>query len=668
MSSENQKQDQPGPASSFLPVFIIGALVILGMQFFTDSSDDRMPPPSPRPADFDPGNYGDFVFPTGGRGDEITVETGYFVAKLNTKGGRISGMYIESHDQLKIPETVIATTGDPLAKKYQAIEITRGNGMDFQFHTYADSIYPGQLALPPLNDALFRLEGVDHDDRTGVHEVRFSLPLRFVRKQPRIDHRLELIKVFRFLPAENYFRQITVLRNLEREPFVYPGDMFYKPFGDLGPNPEVNDARTLSSFGRFFYYNGEIKHRSNYASGAGGACFPFGCSSTDRTGLYTWYDDAPNTLGLIGASSRYFFAYTEFLDEGANTLHVPDGLLYKNEKDLSGREAFTVFFRKPRLEAAGAPITSADLGSPGELTTAEGKLAAPESGNRAPIAKLQKNRTDAIIVDNKVYVGVRSDEAHRFHNPELVAAEFGVTEPNDDARGQIYTSSFLAIFSAIRDGIVVIMRWVYTYTGNYGWAIIIIAVGFKLITWPLNQMQAKSMKKMSALRPEMEELNEKYADDPQEKQKRMLEMYKKHNINPAKGCLPILIQMPVFIALYSAFSEAIELWKSPFILWMTDLSAPDTVAMIPYIGIDLNILPLAMVVSQLLQQHFTTVVTDPQQKMIMYFMPIMMIFIFWQMPSGVTLYWTVQNVIGIIWQVATNKLSKDEDVPAPAKA
>ena len=83
-------------------------------------------------------------------------------------------------------------------------------------------------------------------------------------------------------------------------------------------------------------------------------------------------------------------------------------------------------------------------------------------------------------------------------------------------------------------------------------------------------MQAKSMKRMTSLKPEMDKINELYADNAQEKQKKMMELYKKHKINPAKGCLPILIQMPVFIALYSAFSESVELWKSPFIFWMTD--------------------------------------------------------------------------------------------------
>jgi YidC/Oxa1 family membrane protein insertase len=640
----NQKDSARGGLSSILPVFLVGAAVILLMQVMNPKPEQTNPTPRPVTENmYDATKYGDFEFPKG-PGTDISIETGHFVAKLSSQGGRITGMYLESHDNLTIPQNVITVSDDPVARKYEALEVTRGNGMDFQFHVYADEFRPEQLGIPPLNEARFRLDHVRTDEETGIQEVRFSLPLRFVRKDPAINHRLELVKIFRFLPKENYFHQVSVLRNAERDEFVYGGDLFFKPFGDMGPLPDVHDARTLSSFGRFYYYNDELENRSNHSSAFGGGCLPFGCGS-DESGPYTSKTAHPNTLEFMGVTSRYFFAYTQFLGNQANPLHTPDGIKMRNAGDPVGREAFTAFFNRFRLAPASAEKMEFD--------------------GRASVARLQQERPDALLVDNKVYVGVRSEEGHAFHNPDLMEREFGAREPNDKARSVIYTSSFLAIFSMIRDGIVVLMRWVYLYTGNYGWAIIIIAVSFKLVTWPLNQMQAKSMKRMSALKPEMERINEKYADNPQEKQKKVMQLYKDHNVNPAKGCLPILIQMPVFIALYSAFSESVELWRSPFVLWMTDLSAPDTVAMIPYIGIGLNILPLMMVTSQLVQQRFTTVVTDPQQKMLMYLMPFMMLFFFWEMPSGVTLYWTVQNVIAIVWQIFANKFSDDDD---PAKA
>ena len=644
---ENNQQDSArGGLSSILPVFLVGAAVILLMQTLNPQPEQRNGPVAQAPiTQVDASKYGDFEFARG-PGKEISIETGHMVAKLSTLGGRITGLYLESHDNLKIPPTVIAAANDKLATKYDALEITRGNGMDFQFHVYADKIYPGQLAMPPLNEAEFRLDGVTKDETTGIQEVRFSLPVRFVRKNPAVNHRLEIIKVFRFIPKENYFHQISVLRNVEAAEFVYGGDLFFKPFGDLGPAPETQDSHTLNSYGRFYYYNEELTNRSNYSSSFGGGCMPFGCGGGE-SGPYDVKIAHPNTLQFIGATSRYFFSYTEFHGDPGNPLNLPDGMIMRNQNDPAGREAFTAFFHLQRL----APAESGELDF---------------SGGGAEIRRLQAQRSDVLIVDNKVYTGVRDQESHAFQNPVVMQQEFGVAEPNSEARAVIYSSSFLAIFSAIRDGIVTLMRIVYTFTGNYGWAIIIIAVGFKLITWPLNQMQAKSMKRMAALKPEMEALNEKYADNPQEKQKKLMQLYKDHNINPAKGCLPILIQMPVFIALYSAFSEAIELWRSPFIFWMTDLSAPDTVAIIPFIGIGLNILPLLMVASQFLQQRFTTVVTDPQQKMLMYMMPVMMLFFFWEMPSGVTLYWTVQNVIAVVWQLITNKFADDDD-PAHAK-
>lgn len=126
----------------------------------------------------------------------------------------------------------------------------------------------------------------------------------------------------------------------------------------------------------------------------------------------------------------------------------------------------------------------------------------------------------------------------------------------------------------------------------------------------------------------------------------------------------MLIQIPIFIALYSAFTESIELWHSPFFLWIKDLSEPDTIYTINYSiihNVPINILPLLMVGSQFAQQKLTTVVADPQQRMLMYIMPFMMIFFFWSMPSGVTMYWTVQNIIAVLWQLAVNRFAKVED-------
>lgn len=679
MSDPNTQEESKGNSlSSLLPIFAIGAVVILLIQVFTA---DEGKPPQPLQKEEQSvgganggGDLAQFEFrslPEEAEGETRLIDTGHFIIKVSSKGGRIAAMYLKSHDDLKLPERVIEGTGDPIAVENRALEITRGNGMDFQPHLYYSGNYREQMANPPLNNAAFQLESFATDERTGMTEVRFSLPLRLK------GHRLELRKIFRFLPGENYFRQITVLRNLEPRDFVWgseegPADLFYKPFGDLGPVPEGDALAPQYGFGRFWFYNEELKSRFNQTSGGGAmACSPLGgaCGgASDDPGTYSVRVNSPNTLEFLGAKSRYFFAYTEFMDDGVNPLHQPDGLIWKNAEDPRGSDAFTATFREFRLrKAEGKPL---ELGSLENLTQ-NGELALAKTGNREAVLEAQRVRNDALIVDNKVFVGIRSDEAHSFKNDRLIAAEFGQGEPNDEARSVIFTSGFLAIFSVIRDGIIWVMRHLYEYIGNYGWCIIIIAVGFKLLTWPLNQMQVKSMKRMQALKPELDALNEKYADNPQAKQQKLMELYKKHNVNPMKGCLPILIQMPVFIALYSAFSESIELWQSPFIFWIDDLSKPDTVAQIPWLGWNLNILPLVMVVTQIAQQHFTTMVTDNQQKMIMYMMPLMMLLFFWQIPSGVTLYWTIQNMIAIVWQAAANKWASDDDpssgaTPKPA--
>ena len=586
---------------------------------------------------------------------EKSIETDRFFVILSRRGGRIKHFYVKSHATLKLPQQVIAESKDSIAKEKRALEITRGMGMDFQPHIYYSGEQAEQLAKPILNGAAFQDLGTKSASQIGAYQISYSLPLRFGRKN------MELSKVYRFYEGENYFRQITILRNLERraldlsfkvEGKKHYGSLFYKPFGDLGPqtSPQEQDSTTLGGSGRFFYYDKELKKRSNFYQGNGGGCgFPLGCTSLDQSGLYSSYLDKPNSLEFMGSHSRYFLAYTEFLTTKQNDMQRPDGFVYKNEPDPKEQAAMTAVFLNFRLGPRQGARPS--LGSPDTLLDPKtGTLKSAESGNRSRIKLLQNERKDALIIDNKVFVGVRASHSHAFKNPELLQAAFAKSEPNKEAEESLYYSAYTALFSGVSNAIISVMRWLYSFVGNYGWCIIIIALGFKLLTFPLNQMQVKGMQKMAELRPDLEAINQQYAKNPQEKQKRVMQLFKKHNYNPAKGCLPVLIQMPIFVGLYSAFSASIELWRSPFILWMNDLSRPDTVWLIPYLDINLNILPLLMVSSQILYQRSTSMAADAQQKMMMYLMPLMMLFFFWQIPSGVTLYWTMQNFISIAWQ------------------
>ncbi len=214
----------------------------------------------------------------------------------------------------------------------------------------------------------------------------------------------------------------------------------------------------------------------------------------------------------------------------------------------------------------------------------------------------------------------------------------------------------------LRDGIFWCLLKINMLFGNLGVAIVILSFITKFLFLPLTIKSTNSMKRMSMLQPEMAALKAKYKDKPEKLQKEIMELYKKHKVNPMSGCLPLLIQMPFFIALYSALSTSVDLWQSPFCLWIQDLSRPDTVFTIH--GFNMNILPIIMTVTTYVQQKMSTVDTGQSgaQAMMMKLMPLLFIVFFWTMPSGLTLYWTIQNVLQIGHQFYVNKIKKT--VPA----
>lgn len=195
-----------------------------------------------------------------------------------------------------------------------------------------------------------------------------------------------------------------------------------------------------------------------------------------------------------------------------------------------------------------------------------------------------------------------------------------------------------------------------TLIPNYGWVLIIFSILVKIVLSPLTNKSTRSMKEMQNLKPKIDALKDKYQNDPQKINTATMKLYKEHGVNPMGGCLPLLLQMPIFIALFSIFRSTIELRHAPFILWITDLSAPDTIFTLPFTipiyGQYVNVLPLIMALTTILQQRLTTATAsgNPQQKMMMYFMPVMMFFIFNQFPSGLNLYYTLFNILSILQQ------------------
>ncbi|MFU8780959.1 MAG: membrane protein insertase YidC [Kiritimatiellia bacterium] len=185
--------------------------------------------------------------------------------------------------------------------------------------------------------------------------------------------------------------------------------------------------------------------------------------------------------------------------------------------------------------------------------------------------------------------------------------------------------------------------------GGYGVAVILLTIIVKLLFWPVTHKGTESMKRMQALQPELKKLREKYKSDPKKMQEKQMLLYREHKVNPLAGCIPMVIQIPVFIGLFTVLRSAVELRFARF-LWIADLSEPEGLlaGVLPFPAGGLNILPLLMTATMVLQQRLTPSAGDPQQQKMMAFMPIMMLFIFYNMPSGLVLYWSVSQGLSIV--------------------
>lgn len=207
----------------------------------------------------------------------------------------------------------------------------------------------------------------------------------------------------------------------------------------------------------------------------------------------------------------------------------------------------------------------------------------------------------------------------------------------------------LGWFSALAKPMLYSLKFFYRYVGNYGIAIIIITVILKILFFPLTHKSYKSMKEMGKLQPKMAALKEKYKNDRDAMNRAVMELYRDHKVNPLGGCLPMLVQIPVFFALYKALMYSIELRHAPFFFWITDLSDKD-----PY-----YVTPVIMGVTMFIQQKMTPSNMDEMQQKIMLGLPVIFTFMFLSFPSGLVLYWLVNNILTIAQQAYINKLVSD---------
>lgn len=201
------------------------------------------------------------------------------------------------------------------------------------------------------------------------------------------------------------------------------------------------------------------------------------------------------------------------------------------------------------------------------------------------------------------------------------------------------------------------------YVGNYGIAIIIITILIRLLIWPVYAKSARSMKRMSKLTPLMKDIKEKYADDPQKMNQETMKLYQTYGINPLGGCLPMFIQLPVFLAFYRMLWSAVELRHESF-LWVDDLAMPDTLFdmpfSLPFLGSGFNLLPILMGITSFIQIAITPKTGDKTQRMIFMLMPVMFLFFCYNFAAALALYWTVSNIFSILQTWIMNKMPEPE--------
>jgi YidC/Oxa1 family membrane protein insertase len=323
---------------------------------------------------------------------------------------------------------------------------------------------------------------------------------------------------------------------------------------------------------------------------------------------------------------------------GDNIHREHAGGLLKGAKSFDGNAVWAAVQTRYFLGA----VALVDGPARGVRSTAERRLLDPEDlAVLGPDAKPSQE-----LVTNSLIVGLPTTEhpVHRYLLYIGPSEYFGLSRYHlrlDRAVDMGW--GWILPFSAL---LLRLMNWLFGLVRNYGVAIIALATLVRVVLHPLNMSSMKSMRKMQKLQPEVERIRAKYKNDAQAMNTAVMALYKDNKVNPAGGCLPMVLQMPLLLGLYQVLFNAIELRQAPFVGWISDLSAPDHLLSVA--GFPLRLLPVLMAGSGLLQQKLTP--TDPRQAPTMYLMNVMMLVFFYSLPSGLVLYWTVMNLLTALQQ------------------
>ncbi len=280
------------------------------------------------------------------------------------------------------------------------------------------------------------------------------------------------------------------------------------------------------------------------------------------------------------------------------------------------------------------------------------------SNNNAYIKKINNQESEVGITGQEVELSPGKQIGHSYRiylGPQKLKV---INDINSEWAGIIY----FGVFDFIAQLILQLLGLFYALVHNWGWAIIILSFAVYFLLFPLMLKQMRSMKEMQALQPKIEALRKEFKDNPQRLNKEMMELYKEHKVNPLGGCLPLLLQMPIFFALYQALMRSVDLRGASF-LWIKDLSSPDQLftfkTSLPFIGDQFNLLPILMAIGMFVQQKVSSVkVTGEaaqQQKIMSIVMPVMFGVIFYRMPSGLVLYWFVNSTLMLLYQISMNR-------------
>ena len=261
---------------------------------------------------------------------------------------------------------------------------------------------------------------------------------------------------------------------------------------------------------------------------------------------------------------------------------------------------------------------------------------AKKEGEKLVSAGVRMPRTGDATTNLRLYAGPKEYDTLRSLNVGL--------EETIDFGWFIFGS--WSVVKAVAKPIFYVLRFINEYTHNYGLTIILLTMGIKLLFVPLQYKSYKSMKQMQMIQPKVLGLQEKHKDDRDKLNKELIKLYRDHKVNPVGGCLPMVLQMPVFVALFNILYMTIDLRQAPFVAWITDLSVQD-----PF-----YVLPIIMGATMVIQQKITPTTMDPTQAKIMLILPVFMTFLFINFPAGLVLYWLTNNVLTIGQQVLTDRL------------